>query len=145
MPETVVKGTAERLSHLEAEVGGLRSDFAELKSTIGRLFERIENTASANRPSWQAIFAFVFSAISALVLIGGILASGVALFVRSETNTITAGMTALSKAVDHNLAAVEQLDEAKIEVREHLKSVDSALTRLGADDKSPQIFQIPNH
>lgn len=80
--------SAIRLARVETEVGGLRSDFAEVKQHIERLFSKMETLTTKGSPSWQAIFAFVFSAIMALSVIGGGIAVVVALFVRTETAAI---------------------------------------------------------
>lgn len=136
------KTNLSRLVHLEAEVAGIRSDFSELKLTIGRLFDRFEALSVKGSPSWQAIFAFVFSSITALSVIGGGIAVVVAMFVRSETNTISATIQHQEQQVNTLTHIVDVLNDDHIRTDTRLDYIDAALKSF---DRNSVIELTPNH
>lgn len=104
----------DRVAHIEGELGSIRMDMTDLKSVLGKVWEKIDGLSTRGQPSWQAIVAFGFSAISALVTIGGVVGVVIAMFVRQETAAIAVRQAAQDKTNEELRHHVDRLRDEKV-------------------------------
>ena len=120
----------DRVAHIEGEVGSIHLGMDRLTETLEKVWEKIDGLSTRGQPSWQAIVAFGFSAISAVVTVAGVVGVVIAMFVRQETGVLAERMR-LGEADRATLnARYEKMREEKIvEQRETIRELSGTLTR----------------
>lgn len=120
----------DRVVHIEGEVGSIHLALDRLTKTLEKMWEKIDGLSTRGQPSWQAIVAFGFSGISALVTIGGVIGVVIAMFVRQETQTLSVRLEAREKFAEEVGKKLDFMREEKIaEQRQMIRDLSAIMTR----------------
>ena len=112
----------DRVAHIEGEVGSIHAGMDGLRATMEKVWEKIDGLSSRGQPSWQAIMAFGFSALTALVTVAGVVGAVITMFVHQETAAINIRQDVQEKVAADLLLKVDRSREEKIaELREALR------------------------
>jgi len=112
----------DRVAHIEGELGSVQIAIEKITKVTDKIWEKIDTLNNRGQPSWQAVVAFGFSAISALAVIGGVIGTVIAMFVRQETAALNIRVERAEKAgADLALHADRQREEKIAELKEALR------------------------